>query len=165
MPSHSNDHWPCRYVCWLLAGCILGYRCRSLWIQRLYQSHFVDHLQELWGQNHSWCLQEGYRYNFSMQCKLKGMQVYTCTIMQVNPHTYYTCTKPHTCRCMYIYTWTIHTNTDMVHMSTCICMYIRTNYSGLVNTRVVYLLLATMYYQTVDLLSHLTYQLKPAQIL
>ena len=42
-------------------------------------------------------------------------------------------------------------------------MYLRahTNYSGLVNTRVGYLLLATMHYQTVDLLNRLTNQLKP----
>ena len=57
VPSHSTVHWPCIYVCCLLAECTLGYRCRSLWIQTLYQRRFADHFQELWGQNHSWQLQ------------------------------------------------------------------------------------------------------------
>ena len=65
MSSRSTVHWPCRYVCCLLARCTLGYRCRSLWTHMLYQRHFADHLQELWGQDHSWQLQGGHSYNFA----------------------------------------------------------------------------------------------------
>ena len=59
----SSDCWPCRYYCCLLAGCTLGYRCRSLWTHMLYQSHFVDHFQEHQGQDHSWQLQGGHSYS------------------------------------------------------------------------------------------------------
>ena len=63
MSSRSTVHWPCRYACCLLAGCTLDYRCKSLWIQKLYQSPFVDHWQEHWGLDR-WCLQGGHNYSF-----------------------------------------------------------------------------------------------------
>ena len=81
--SRSIDRWSCRYVCRLLAGCTLGYRCRSLWIHTLYQRHFADHLQEDRGQDYSWQLQGGRSYSFlvatmqahAIQHKHKGTQL------------------------------------------------------------------------------------------
>ena len=169
MPFHSNDHWPCRHVCCLLARCTLGYSCRSLWIQRLYQSHFAVHLQERQGQDHSWQLQGD-----TVTTLLVATIASTCTSMQskgrasIHMHnssesTYYTYTKPHTDACIYNFIHEPYTPTQTwctwVHVSA--CTYVLTIVAYLVKTRVGYLLLATMYYQMVDLLKQLTNQLKP----
>ena len=73
--SHSNVHWPYRNVCCLRAGCTLGYRCRTLWIQKLYQRKLADHFQELSGQDHNWQLQGRHSYNYS---------TFLVTIMKAN---------------------------------------------------------------------------------
>ena len=66
--SHSTVHWPCRSLYWVVVvwGSILDCICRTLWTDRLYQSHCDSHCQVQQEEYRSWQLNRGFQLIFKV---------------------------------------------------------------------------------------------------
>ena len=103
-----------------------------------YQIQFVDHLQEHWGQDHSWQLHKGHSYNFACsnkastqkawtECPLAStIRIKTCEAHQLYIHYKTT----HRCLCSIEF----HHKRQCSHgVHTYLCLRIYTNIIGLEN--------------------------------